>query len=104
MRTSKFTVEQIAHTLRRVESGAAVADVCRELGITETTFYRWNRKLWIYSYDIVKPGHPGVEEVHVNAKTGESLLTESSTLEPRTSVRGQEPIGGHPGVCSRPGS
>ena len=44
MRTSKFTVEQIAHTLRRVEGGAAVAEVCRELGITETTFYRWKRK------------------------------------------------------------
>lgn len=44
MRTSKFTVEQIAHALRRVEGGVAVAEVCRELGITETTFYRWKRK------------------------------------------------------------
>jgi putative transposase len=44
MRTSKFTVEQIAHALRRVEGGTAVAEVCRELGITETTFYRWKRK------------------------------------------------------------
>ena len=44
MRTSKFTVEQIAHALRRVEGGVAVAELCRELGITETTFYRWKRK------------------------------------------------------------
>ena len=44
MRTSKFTVEQIAHALKRVESGVAVAEICRELGITETTFYRWKRK------------------------------------------------------------
>ena len=44
MRTSKFTVEQIAHTLRRAEGGVAVAEICRELGITETTFYRWKRK------------------------------------------------------------
>ena len=44
MRTSKFTVEQIAHALRRVEAGTAVADLCRELGITETMFYRWKRK------------------------------------------------------------
>jgi putative transposase len=43
MRTSKFTVEQIAHALRRVEGGVAVAELCRELGITETTFYRWKR-------------------------------------------------------------
>jgi putative transposase len=44
MRTSKFTVEQIAHALRRVEGGVPVAELCRELGITETTFYRWKRK------------------------------------------------------------
>ena len=44
MRTSKFTVEQIAHALKRVESGVVAAEVCRELGITETTFYRWKRK------------------------------------------------------------
>jgi putative transposase len=44
MRTSKFTVEQIAHALRRAEGGVAVVEICRELGITETTFYRWKRK------------------------------------------------------------
>lgn len=44
MRTSRFTVEQIAHALKRVEGGVVVGEVCRELGITETTFYRWKRK------------------------------------------------------------
>lgn len=33
MRTSMFTVEQIALFLRRVESGVAVAEVCRDVGI-----------------------------------------------------------------------
>lgn len=44
MRTSKFTVEQIAHALKRVESGAVVGEVCRELGVTESTYYRWKKK------------------------------------------------------------
>lgn len=44
MKTSKFTVEQITGALRRVEGGMVVGEVCRELGITETTFYRWKRK------------------------------------------------------------
>ena len=44
MRTSRFTVEQMAHALKRVEAGVVVGEVCRELGITETTFYRWKRK------------------------------------------------------------
>jgi putative transposase len=43
MRKSKFTEEQIAHALRQVEAGAAVKEVCRKLGVTETTFYRWKR-------------------------------------------------------------
>ena len=44
MRTSKFTVEQIAHALKRVEGGVVVGEVCRELGVTEATFYRWKKK------------------------------------------------------------
>jgi len=44
MKTSRFTVEQIAQALKRVEGGVVVGEVCRELGITETTFYRWKKK------------------------------------------------------------
>jgi putative transposase len=44
MRSSRFTVEQIAQALKRVEGGVVVGEVCRELGITEATFYRWKKK------------------------------------------------------------
>lgn len=44
MKTSRFSVEQIAHALKRVEGGVAATEICRELGITETTFYRWKKK------------------------------------------------------------
>lgn len=39
-----FANEQIIYTLRQVEGGASVAEVCRKTGITEQTFYRWKRK------------------------------------------------------------
>lgn len=39
-----FTNEQIIYTLRQVESGTSVAEVCRKTGITEQTFYRWKKK------------------------------------------------------------
>ena len=41
MKSSKFTEEQIAYALRQVEGGTSVGEVCRRLGISEQTFYRW---------------------------------------------------------------
>lgn len=39
-----FTNEQIIYTLRQAEGGTSVAEVCRKMGITEQTFYRWKKK------------------------------------------------------------
>jgi putative transposase len=39
-----FTEEQIVAALKKAESGVSVADVCRQTGVTEMTFYRWKRK------------------------------------------------------------
>ena len=44
MKRSKFTDSQIMDTLKRVDTGLAVPDVCRELGISSTTFYKWCAK------------------------------------------------------------
>ena len=44
MRKSKFTDEQIAYALHQAEAGAAPTEICRKLGITEQTFYRWKKK------------------------------------------------------------
>ncbi len=44
MKRSKFTEEQITYALRQVEGGTPVADVCRQLGVSEATFYVWKKK------------------------------------------------------------
>lgn len=44
MKKSKFSEEQIAYALRQAESGTAVADVCRQLGVSEATFYVWKKR------------------------------------------------------------
>lgn len=43
MRRSKYTEEQIIQALRQAESGTPVAEICRKLEVTETTFYRWKK-------------------------------------------------------------
>ncbi len=43
MRRSRFSVEQIVAVLKQVELGLPVADVIRQLGIAEQTFYRWKK-------------------------------------------------------------
>ncbi len=39
-----FSEEQIVYALRQAEGGTPVVEVCRKLGVTEQTFYRWKRK------------------------------------------------------------
>ena len=38
MKRSRYSDEQVAYALRYAESGTAVADVCRWLGISGATF------------------------------------------------------------------
>ena len=40
----RFTEEQIAQALRLVDAGATATDVCRKMGVSEQTFYRWKKK------------------------------------------------------------
>jgi len=41
MKTSKFTEEQIAFTLKQAELRTPVKEVIRKIGITEQNVYRW---------------------------------------------------------------
>lgn len=53
MKRSKFSEEQVAFALRQAEGGTPVRDVCRQLGVSEATFYVWKKKY----------GHLGVSEL-----------------------------------------
>jgi putative transposase len=45
MKQERFSEEKIVGILREAEKGEKpVADLCREHGIAEQTFYRWRRK------------------------------------------------------------
>ncbi len=44
MKKSRFSEERIAYILRQAESGTSVAEVCRQNGVSEQTFYRWKKR------------------------------------------------------------
>jgi putative transposase len=44
MRPSKFTEAEIVHALELARLGTPAVHVCRTLGVTQTTFYRWRKK------------------------------------------------------------
>jgi putative transposase len=40
----KFTDEQIAFALKQAETGTRIDEICRKMGISDTTFYKWRQK------------------------------------------------------------
>jgi putative transposase len=44
MKKSRFTEEQIIKTIKRQEAGEKTDAVCRDLGISAATFYKWKEK------------------------------------------------------------
>ena len=48
MARKRFTVEQIIHHLREAEvllaQGRTVGEVCRQIGVSEQSYYRWRKE------------------------------------------------------------
>jgi putative transposase len=40
----KFTESQIVAAIKKQESGIPVKEICREIGISDATFYNWKAK------------------------------------------------------------
>jgi transposase-like protein len=43
MKKSRFTDQQIASALQQAESGTSVEEVCRKMGVSPATFFRWKK-------------------------------------------------------------
>jgi putative transposase len=44
MKTSRYTEAQIIAILRQAEGGVPVAELCREHGMSNASFYKWRSK------------------------------------------------------------
>ena len=40
----RFTESQIVAAIKKQEAGISVKDICREIGISDATFYNWKSK------------------------------------------------------------
>jgi len=44
VKKKRCSVEQITSVLQQVAAGVPVGDVCRQIGVSEQTFYRWKKE------------------------------------------------------------
>lgn len=44
MKISKFTEAQIAFALRKYETATRVEEICRQMGVSQATFFNWKKK------------------------------------------------------------
>jgi len=44
MKKTQFSEEQIIGALKDAEGGMSVAEVCRKVGVSSYTFYKWRRR------------------------------------------------------------
>ncbi len=43
MKKKRFSIEQITAVLQQAEQGVPVGELCRKVGISEQSFYRWKK-------------------------------------------------------------
>jgi putative transposase len=44
MKKTRISESQIVSAIKQHESGKSTADICRELGVHQATFYNWKKK------------------------------------------------------------
>ena len=52
MPRKRWSEEQIIYAVKQSEAGKKAADICRELGVSEQTFYTWNR--WRNPFRVIR--------------------------------------------------
>ncbi len=63
MPRAKWSEEQIIGILKQVEAGRTVVDVCREHGVGESTFYKWNTAQGAPGMAVWKSRKPSVSKL-----------------------------------------
>ena len=70
----RFTESQIVATIKKQEAGIPVKDLCREIGISDATFYNWKAKFGGMEASDVKR----IKELEAENAQLKSMYAESS--------------------------
>jgi putative transposase len=79
VRRKRFSVEQIVAILKQAEVGVPVADLIRQAGISEQTFYRWKKQYIGLEVDQVRQLRQ-VQDENVRLKRLVAELTLDKTM------------------------
>lgn len=44
MKQKRYTNEQIVYALKQAEGGRKINELCRQMGVSEATFYNWRKR------------------------------------------------------------
>lgn len=44
MKQKRYSEEQIVYAMKQAEAGQKISELCRQMGVTEATFYNWRKK------------------------------------------------------------
>jgi len=79
MHKSKFTYGEIINALRRVEAGLSVVQLCQELGVSRTAFYRWRQQFGFLVKQMSKleAENARLRKMYVEGKLKGEIIAES---------------------------
>jgi putative transposase len=83
MKCSKFTDTQIMDALKPVDAGLAVPEVCRELGISTATFYKWRANTVVWTPSIMarmkelEAENVRLKKMYIEEKLKAEIVTEA---------------------------
>jgi putative transposase len=98
IKRSKFSEEQIAHALRLAESGTPVVDVCRQIGVSEVTYYTWKKKFGnlgvseLRRLKMLEDENARLKRIVADLTLGKQILQEVVRLQLRMKVKRRKRI------------
>ena len=83
MRKSRYTDSQIMAIIKQNEQGVAVAELCREHGMSSAQFYKWRAKFGGMDASMLKQlkeleaENKRLKKMYAEAKLGQDILKEA---------------------------